>query len=441
MGAPHVPARAVGGTVGRVTLTPERAERGTSDGSRQVRDRTEVLAAPLSAEDQTVQSMPDVSPTKWHRAHTTWFFEAFVLGPHRPGYRALRPGFALPLQLLLRGPGRAARPRPSGGCSPGPASTEVGAYRAHVDAAVLDLPRRARPPTRSTRLVELGLHHEQQHQELLLMDIKHVLAANPLRPGSTTERPAGARRSARRRRLDRPRGRPGRDRPRRRRASPSTTRRPATACYLEPVRARRPPGHLRRVAGVHGRRRLPPRRALALRGLGHGQRRGLGRAALLAAARATPGRCTRSHGVAAGRPRRPGVPRQPLRGRRLRPLGRCPPAHRAGVGGRRGRPPRAPGPSLDGAAPGLEPRGASTRRRRPWRSAQVWEWTASAYLPYPGFRPAAGAVGEYNGKFMVNQHVLRGGCSATPPGHARATYRNFFPSASRWAFSGAAPGP
>src|SRR5690349_2426229 len=146
----------------------------------EVRDLTEQLAAPLSAEDQTVQSMPDVSPTKWHRAHTTWFFETFVLQENVPGYRVFEEPYGYLFNSYYEGVGP-RHPRPKRGMLTRPSAAEVGAYRRHVDEAMVTL--LAEPASDAVRfLVELGLHHEQQHQELLLMDIHHVLAENPLRP-------------------------------------------------------------------------------------------------------------------------------------------------------------------------------------------------------------------------------------------------------------------
>ena len=149
-----------------------------------MRALTEALAAPLSPEDQVVQSMPDVSPTKWHRAHTTWFFETFVLSPELAGYASSDPGVRVPLQLVLRSrSARVIRDR-SAACSRARRSTRSRATARHVDAAMRRAHRRLRRRhvRRIARIVELGLHHEQQHQELLLMDIKHVLSLQPARP-------------------------------------------------------------------------------------------------------------------------------------------------------------------------------------------------------------------------------------------------------------------
>src|SRR5579863_9782395 len=151
---------------------------------RQVRDTTERLAAPLSPEDQTVQSMPDVSPTKWHRAHTSWFFETFLLESELTGYRPFHPAYAYLFNSYYEGVG-ARYPRPRRGVVSRPGVAEVAEYRRHVDESMgvlLDTALSAEV----TGLVELGLHHEQQHQELLLMDIKHVLSCIPLQPAYAT---------------------------------------------------------------------------------------------------------------------------------------------------------------------------------------------------------------------------------------------------------------
>src|SRR5690348_9602302 len=145
-----------------------------------VRDFTERLAGPLSAEDQAIQSMPDVSPTKWHRAHTTWFFETFVLGPNDPTYASFHPRYEYLFNSYYEAVGP-RHPRAQRGLLSRPSTLEIGQYRAHVDAAMQCLSERPLSPE-AAALIELGLHHEQQHQELLLMDIKHVLSTNPLQP-------------------------------------------------------------------------------------------------------------------------------------------------------------------------------------------------------------------------------------------------------------------
>ncbi len=412
-----------------MTISPERTERATIARFTAVREHTERLAAPLSAEDQTVQSMPDVSPTKWHRAHTTWFFEAFVLGPNRPGYEVHDPTFAFLFNSYYEGMGE-RHPRPERGLLTRPGIAEVAAYRAHVDAAVLDL-LRSDPGPEVEALIELGLHHEQQHQELLVMDVKHVLGMSPLHPLYAEQ--------------------------------------PAASSVAREVTWSAHDGGLVEIGhdgegfafdneGPRHRAHLEPF-LLADRPVTNGEWMafmadgGYGRADLwLSEGWATvnangwdaplywwpEGDAWMVHTLHGVHPVDPDAPVCHVShfeadafarwaGARL-------PTEQEWEAVVTDRPEAWPAP--DAPRQGLEPRTAS-----PAESAlglgQVWEWTGSAYLPYPGFRPAAGAVGEYNGKFMVNQHVLRGGCSATPAGHARPTYRNFFPSASRWAFSGA----
>ena len=156
-----------------------------------MRSATEMLAAPLSPEDQTVQTMPDVSPTKWHRAHVTWFFEQFVLMPYQPGYRPVDERYLYLWNSYYEGVGP-RHPRAQRGLLSRPGVGEVTAYRDTIDAAMEDILGRGLPASVRDR-IELGLHHEQQHQELLLMDIKHVLGTNPLRPAYRLTRPPGRR--------------------------------------------------------------------------------------------------------------------------------------------------------------------------------------------------------------------------------------------------------
>ena len=175
----------------------------------EVRARTERLAEPLSAEDQTIQSMADVSPTKWHRAHTTWFFETFLLEPSLAGYRPFDPAYGYLFNSYYEAVGP-RHPRPERGLLSRPGAAEIARYRAHVDKAMPELIATA---SRSRRpLIELGLHHEEQHQELILMDIKHVLSLNPLAAGLSHARRRSLR-CARAARLARCRRRPPADRP------------------------------------------------------------------------------------------------------------------------------------------------------------------------------------------------------------------------------------
>jgi ergothioneine biosynthesis protein EgtB len=431
-GSPRIEVRAGPGgasdaTVDLVTLTSERPERRTVARYDEVRAYTEALAAPLSAEDQTVQSMPDVSPTKWHRAHTTWFFEAFVLGPHHPAYESFDPEFHYLFNSYYEGMGE-RHTRAERGLVTRPGVEQVGAYRRHVDAAVRSLLADGAGRD-AVELIELGLHHEQQHQELLVMDIKHVLGANPIRP-CYDPRPA-----------------------------PTTPARPAgwvshDGGVVEVGHAG--DGFAFDNEGPRHRVHLEPF-ALADRPVSAGEwlafmaddgyRRAElwlseGWATVNAAGWEAPlywfrdGDTWLVHGLHGVRPVDPHRPVSHIShfeadafarwaGARL-------PTEQEWEAVVATRPWPVAGPAGRELEPEMPGRGVS-----PLAVGEVWEWTGSAYLPYPRFRPAPGAVGEYNGKFMVNQHVLRGGCSATPAGHARPTYRNFFPSSSRWAFSGA----
>lgn len=421
-------ARAEGDTVTGVTLTPERAERGTTDRFTEVRDRTEVLAAPLSAEDQTVQSMPDASPTKWHRAHTTWFFEAFVLGPHRPGHEPYDPDFHYLFNSYYEALGE-RHARAERGLITRPGIDQIARYRAHVDDGVRALLADG-VPSAVQDIVELGLHHEEQHQELLLMDIKHVLGTNPLRPIYDERPPAPS--------AARPAGWVAHE------GGPVEIGHAGAGFSFD----NESPRHVTQLVPFV----LADRPVTCGEWLAFMADDGYSRSELwLSEGWSTVGAqgwdaplywrrdgdtwtVHTLHGVENVDPDRPVSHVSHFEADAFaRWAGaRLPTEHEweAVVAARPEAWP-APGVEREGLEPVVPPLDSS-----PLALGQVWEWTASAYLPYPGFRPAAGAVGEYNGKFMVNQHVLRGGCSATPPGHARATYRNFFPSASRWAFSG-----
>jgi ergothioneine biosynthesis protein EgtB len=417
----------------------------------EVRALTEAIAAPLSAEDQTAQSMPDVSPTKWHRAHTTWFFEEFLLGPHLAGYQVFDPAFRYLFNSYYEAVG-SRHPRAQRGVITRPGIDGVAAYRRHVDAAMGHLlTDPAGLPADVADLVELGLHHEQQHQELALMDIKHVLAANVTDPVYRADPEHD------------PTAEPGPTGP------PTWFEHPGGAVEIGHATAgfafdNEQPRHC-----VH----LVPF-ALATRPVTCGEvlafmaDDGYRRAELWL----SDGWATASterweaplywHRESGDRwsvftlsGRRPVDPREPVvhvsyyeadaiarwSGARL-------PTEAEWEAVAAGRPATGSLLDLDAGHGHLHPRAAPTA----WGAevaptvpqappvgqlfGDVWEWTASAYLPYPGFRTAPGAVGEYNGKFMVNQHVLRGGSCITPTGHVRATYRNFFPPAARWAFSG-----
>ncbi len=399
---------------------------------RAVRAQTDALAAPLGPEDQALQSMPDASPTKWHRAHTTWFFETFVLGAVVPGYAPVDPRHAFLFNSYYEALG-ARQPRPRRGMLTRPTTEEIGAYRAEVDARMvraLDGP--GLPPEIAFRVV-LGLNHEQQHQELLLTDIQHALFQNPLRP-------AYARRSA-----EPPHSLPpahwiahpggiveighGGD--------PSDPERfafdnetPRHRVLLEPFAlASRPTtcGEYRAFVDDGGYRR--PELWLS-DGWSMVQAEGWdaplywdlreGTQFTLAGVESLEDDAPVSHVsfYEADAFARWAGARLPL---------------------------EAEWETLAAAAP-LEGRfvetGAVTPRPAPAQDGlvqiygDVWEWTASPYVGYPRFRPLAGDLGEYNGKFMCNQLVLRGGSCLSPRSHLRATYRNFFPPAARWQMSG-----
>ena len=374
-----------------------------------VRSLTEQLAAPLSAEDQTIQSMPDVSPTKWHRAHTTWFFETFVLQPHAPAYETFDESFGFLFNSYYDGIG-ARHPRSERGLVSRPGVEEIAAYRRHVDAWMVEF-LECRVPEAIGKIVEIGLHHEQQHQELLLMDIHHVLGHPSIR-----------------------------------------------APYGEvpwPVPGAGPRGYLEHDGGLaaigHGHEGFAfdnelPRHQVLAEPFAIG--RGLVTNAEMAAfvndggydephwwmaegfdlahqlgwdapmSWVPDGEGFVEHTLAGVVPLDPDAPASNLSWFEADAFARW-----AGA--------RLPSEvEWELAAPEL-----ADASDDGWYGA-VWQWTQSPYVAYPGYVVPDGAIGEYNGKFMVNQMVLRGSSLATPPGHARRTYRNFFPTSARWVFAG-----
>jgi ergothioneine biosynthesis protein EgtB len=397
----------------------------------EVRATTEHLAAPLSPEDQMVQSMPDVSPTKWHRAHVTWFFETFILSEHQPGYRCFDDAYAYIFNSYYEALGD-RHPRRERGLISRPDVHEIANYRAHVDDAMSSL-MATHSEAGLPELITLGLHHEQQHQELLLMDIKHVLSRNPLRPvylpatsGARTDDAAPPK--AGWTEHDGGTGEIGYGG----KGFAFDNEYPRHPVYLSPFAlADRPVTCGDWLSFMEDGGYSRPEFWLS-DGWSVVMEQGWRAPLYWYPDPDDPDRWLQF--TLSGL--RPVDPDEPVCHVSYYEADAY--AHWTGMR----LPTEAEWESVAAGAP-VEGNFLTSGALHPVPAVRsdalfgdVWEWTSSAYTPYPGFRAAAGAVGEYNGKFMVSQYVLRGGSCITPAGHTRATYRNFFPPGARWAFSG-----
>ena len=410
------------------TRTRTRPDLSLADRYAAVRALSLDIVWPLSDADATIQPMPDASPAKWHLAHTTWFFETFLLRDHRPGYCVYNERWAYLFNSYYEGEG-ARHPRPRRGMLSRPSLDEIRAWRAHVDEALL-----ASIDLLPSGLIELGLNHEQQHQELMLMDMLATFSENPLSPA--VWEPAAAA----------PAGRVpdghfwavdeggiveiGHDGA----GFAFDSEGPRHKVLVHPHGlADRPVTNAEWLGFIEAGGYAEPRLWLS-DGWTWVQEQGI----------EAPLYWSREDGIWS---------RFGLDG--LRPLDLAEPvchisyyeaeAYARWAGARlpteaewesaAARHDPEAGHLLDEAGP-VRPRPSPEGPGLRDLFGNVWEWTASAFLPYPGFRPAEGTVGEYNGKFMGSQMVLRGGCCATPRGHMRASYRNFFYPHQRWMFAG-----
>ncbi|HSJ98844.1 MAG TPA: ergothioneine biosynthesis protein EgtB [Myxococcota bacterium] len=419
--------RRAGAPAAATAGTPALAQR-----YRAVRATTRALATPLSAEDCAIQSMPDASPVKWHLAHTTWFFETFVLSRHDPRRAPFDPAFRVLFNSYYNAVGD-KHPRPQRGLLSRPALGEVMAYRDRVDEEMQELLECGALAPELQALAELGTHHEQQHQELILTDLKHLLSCNPLRPAYQRSWPLTTIRPHKRRGLGFAEG--AREIGHAGDGFAFDHEGPRHTVWLGAFEIASHPvtnGDFIAFLDDGGYRR--PELWLAA---GWDTVAAQGWTAPMYWQAGEDGWSTFTlHGMA---PIEPNTPVCHLSfyeaeafarwaGARLpseaewEVAAACAPRH---------------GNFLEsGALHPLAQREAPAEGAMAQAFGDVWEWTRSDFGPYPGFRAAAGAVGEYNGKFMCNQYVLRGGSCATPGSHLRETYRNFFPAEARWQFSG-----
>ena len=398
------------------------------DGYRRVRAATEALADPLSPEDQTVQTMPDVSPTKWHRAHVTWFWEQFVLLGSSRGYQAYDERYLYLFNSYYEGAGQ-RHPRAERGQLSRPGIGEVTAYRQVVDEAMVGLLERG-VDDRVAHVVEIGLHHEQQHQELLLMDIKHVLGVNPLHPAYslTGGAPSGAGRQAGWVAHDGGLVEIGRDAGDGYRWDNEGSRHRVWLERFELADRLVTAGDWLEFIDDGGYERAELWLSDGWAWVRAGDRR-----APLYWDREAEG-TGMVHTLAGYRPLQPAEPVVHVSYYEADAFARWSGARLPTEAEWEAVARTAPGPSE--TAVRLHPAPAPADGEVVQLYGSAWQWTSSSYLPYPGFEPEAGVVGEYNGKFMVGQQVLRGGACITPPGHTRASYRNFFPPSARWGFTG-----
>lgn len=393
---------------------------------RTIRARSEALAAPLSEEDCCVQSMPDASPSKWHLGHTTWFFETLVLEGHEPGYQAFEPVFRVLFNSYYNTVGD-KHPRPRRGLLTRPPLAHIYAYRQQVDARILRLLENA--PDEVLTLVDLGLHHEQQHQELFLTDLKHLFSCSPIYPGYRAPLPP-AKTASPLAWIDFPGGlvdigHAGKD-------FAYDNEGPRHRVWLEAYQlASRLVSNAEFAAFIAAGGYEDPLYWLS-DGWNWRQSEGRAHPVYWHGDAATGWQEFTLGGLAALDPNRPVVHVSYYEADAY--------ARWAGA--------RLPSEAeWEAAARNFAVTGHFADRAvyHPEAASQdglqqmygdAWVWTASSYSPYPGFQAVAGPVGEYNGKFMVNQYVLRGGSCVTPENHIRASYRNFFPANATWQFSG-----